>query len=332
MLRFDNLPALFLLLIFPLKFILRRAGLLQKPSLPLILADWQGKPFEYKAHFSSFIEVFSKTCGVFALICLIFALSKPVLSTQKKVFTSKGAEIIFVIDTSPSMAAKDMQGSHRLDAAKQCIEQFTNQIQGASFGLVAMAQEAALVVPVTLDQNYFLSRLHGLQIGELGDGTAIGTGLATALVHCTSSKAPKKCIVLITDGENNAGSVHPQTAASLAKQNSVALYVLGIGTRGKVQVEYVDPKSGKNINGFLDSDFDENQLFKLAVAGGGAYFSAENTVLLANVLKNVAAEQNVQQTYRVENINKPLYSYFLLCALALFSLCWLLRRVYLKEI
>ena len=166
----------------------------------------------------------------------------------------------------------------------------------------------------------------------MGDGSAIGTGLTTAVYHLISSSAPKKCIVLITDGENNAGEIHPNTAARLARDNGISLYVLGLGTRGMVSLEYVDKKTGRVISGYLDSSFDTEQLREIAFSAGGSYFSVENMGDFSSIISSIAKEQIFAQSYHIKSSDTHFSPAFLLSGIILASLAWFLRRIYLQEL
>ena len=332
MLHFEYPLGILLLLLLPLYVILRHLGIFKQFTLPLVLSDWGGSTFSYsskRVRFASFITRFSI---VLAFIFVTAAICSPVISHQKKIYTSSGTQIMFVIDTSPSMAARDMQGKNRLDAAKATITEIVQKADGASFGLVSLALDAALVVPVTVDRQIFFDRLNSLVIGELGDATAIGTGLSTAVYHMAQTKAPKKCIVLMTDGENNAGEIHPHTAAKLAADYRINLFVVGIGTKGVVPVEYLDPVTNSIKSGYLDSSFDENQLINLAYLAGGSYFSADNTSALAGSLAEIVKEQDVTQSFKMMNVNTSYGSVCLWIALGLIVFPWILCRCGLKEI
>ncbi len=332
MLTFDNPAAFFLLLLIPLKYFLQYIGVFKKAYFPLTLGDWKGKNFEYKGKIQSIGRFLASACiGIFYFF-LVVAFADPVVHHQEKLYSSKGNEVLIVLDTSPSMSSKDIGGMSRIDAAKMGIQTFVGENQGSTFGLVAMASEAAAVVPPTSDHNLFLKRLKDLNCGGLGNGSAIGIGLSTAVYHLASSKAPKKCIILITDGENNAGSVHPATAAQLAYDNDISLYIFGIGTRGSVPMEYVDPETGKVYSGFYESDFDPTSLKELAMSVDGKYFGIENTASLVEELNSISSKENVVQTFRMKTVDEHFYHKFLIIALTAFSLAWFIRRIVLKEV
>lgn len=332
MLVFENPQAFFWLLLIPIYFVLKKLGILSTISFPLVLSDWKGKSFEWKHPILNIASFVAKLFFSLGFICLCTALANPIISHQEKVYTSRGSEIIFVIDTSPSMAALDIGTSNRLEAAKQAVKLITENNPGAAYGLVAMASETALLVPPTMDHKMFMEQVNSLQLGRFGEGTAIGTGITSAVYHLITSKAPKKCIVLLSDGENNAGSIHPLTAAKVAKENNIAVYTLAIGTKGSVPVEYTDPNTGKKYSAYLESGFDTAQMKEIASETNGAYYSVETLDNLSQTLESITKKESVVQTYQIKNITKSYYLQVLSIGIIIIIIAWLLRRVYLKEV
>jgi Ca-activated chloride channel family protein len=329
---FENPGAFFLLLFVPLLFVLRHIKILSPLSVPLTLCDWRGKKFSYPDGARKFLSAVEKIFSAIFFVCLVTALANPVRHVQYKIFSSKGAAIIFVVDVSPSMAAKDIGGLHRLDAAKKAIRALAENDGGSEFGLVEMAENAAVLVPPTMDRKIFFDRLENLRVGELGDGTAIGTGISCAVYHLEKSSSQKKSIVLITDGENNSGEVHPFTAAHLAAEKNISLYVLGIGTNGSVPLDYVDPKTNKVYSGFLESVFDSQAAAKLASEGGGTFFEVDSIPALSQAISSVSKNEGVVQSYRIKNRDVFYRDKFLLAAAAAFFVSWLVKRIFLQEV
>jgi Ca-activated chloride channel family protein len=330
--RLSNPIVLLFLFAIPLFFLLRKLGIFQKKSFLLSFADWNGLSFSWKNPLISVARIFSTILCISGYICLVIALSGPVTTNQEKIFTSRGAEILFVLDTSPSMGALDIASSNRLDAAKTAISTMVKSLPGASFGLVGTGSESGLLVPPTMDHQTFLSRLIQLKIGEMGDGTALGTGISTGVYHLDSTKSQSKNIVLITDGENNAGTIHPKTAAQLAFEKGISLYILGVGTKGSVPIEYTDVNTGKVYSGYFESDFNSQVLRDLANNGNGYYYEIDSLPELISALERISSEKNVYQSYQLKVTSKYWYDEFLWCALACIALAWILRRLYLQEI
>lgn len=332
---FENPAAFVFLLAIPAFYILRHYKIFAEISFPLAFSDWGGKAFSWKGGTFTFLALLARLFSWTAFVLLVAALASPVIRQKEKIYTSRGADILFVLDTSPSMASRDISLANttltRFEAAKEGIKTLVNAESGADYGIIAMASEAAAVIPPTSNHSLFFKRLEELKIGALGESSALGTGISTAVYHLQASNAPKKCIVLITDGENNAGKVHPETAAALAAENKIALYSLGIGTKGTVPIEYTDPFTGEFHSGLYESDFDTQELGAIAKAAGGKYFGIENMADLAQSFSEIARKENTRQSFYYKSVDKDCYRNFLLAALIFFSLSWLLRRLVLKE-
>ena len=329
---FMNPAAFLILLVLPFFYALKKMSLFSHISFPLAFSDWNGFEFAWNNKFFRFVSASSSLLIFLAFVLCVAALAEPAFHSEERVYTTRGADILFVLDTSPSMAARDINGMKRIDAAKEAIEILAKDNSGASYGLVSMGSEAALVVPSTVDYEYFGNRVSSISLGEMGDGTAIGTGISLAVFHLSKSAAPRKCIVLLTDGENNAGEIHPETAARLAAKNGITLYAVGIGTRGSVPLEYRDPRSGKSYSGYFDSSFDSVPLEKLATDLGGRYYGVESVAALSSALSSIARRQEVVQSYYIRNIDTFCYDKFLFVAILFFALAWFVRRFLLKEL
>lgn len=332
MLEFEHYTAFLCLLLIPLYLVLHRLSILHRLSFPLTFSDWDGKSFQWKHSLFKAASVISKTLLYAAFISFVIALAGPVISRQEKIFTSRGAEIVFVVDTSPSMAALDIGSISRLSSAKQIITDAVNLMSGTAFGLIAMASEAVSIVSTTEDHLLFKTQLDSLSIGALGDGTAIGVGLSSAVYHLSSSSSVKKCIVLLTDGENNAGDIHPQTAMTLAADAGISIYTIGIGTTGTVPIEYNDYETGKKYSGFLDSRFDDALLKTLALETGGEYYKAESADALSQALIEIVKKQITSQSYYYESKKDYYYDKFIGIAVLCICLVWFLKRVYMRVI
>jgi Ca-activated chloride channel family protein len=127
------------------------------------------------------------------------------------------------------MEETDLQ-PNRLDAAKMVIQDFVRRRSSDRIGLVVFAREAYTHVPLTLDHGTFLRMLGELRLGIIdGQGTAIGNGLGVALNRLRHSDARSKVVILLTDGENNAGNIAPEQAARFAQTMKVKVYTILAG-------------------------------------------------------------------------------------------------------
>ena len=329
--NFENPAAFFLLLLIPALFILRHLKIFNRITFPAVLADWEGHRFEWKGRPQKFLSALAGLLFTTGFLISVCALAAPVISNQEKVYTSIGTDIVFVLDTSPSMSAKDMEGAQRLETAKNAIYLLTGKNDGSRYGLVGLGSNAAVLVPPTSDLTFFSERLTKVSAGSFGNGSAIGDGLSTAVCHLVSSSAQKKVIVLLTDGENNAGEIHPETAAQLAADNSISIYVVGIGSKGKVPIEYTDPVTGRLYSGYLDSNFNPASLKKISAIANGKYFEAATLNELSEVLSTVSKTEMVSQTFTYRTVNHLFYRQFISAAIIFFLLAWFIRRILLKE-
>lgn len=328
---FQNPLAFLLLLLIPLLYLLRKLKIFTRISFPAVLGDWEGKMFEWNDKPQKIMSLISRVMAFIAFFLVIFAFADPVLSKQEKVYTSLGTDVVFVLDASPSMAAKDMNGISRLDVAKDTISQLITDNDGVRLGIVVLGSEASVFVPPTTDHMVVEKRLEEIKVGILGTGSAIGDGLSTAVCHLISSSAPNKCIILLTDGENNAGSIHPETAANLAKDNKISVYVVGIGSKGTVNLEYEDPLTGKKYSGHYDSNFNSASLRKIATITGAQYFETRNTADFISTIYNINKKESVVQNFTYKTVNQLLYDEFLFWGIIIFALSWLIRWVFLNE-
>ncbi|MDR2632213.1 MAG: VWA domain-containing protein [Treponema sp.] len=245
-----------------------------------------GTPFKPPAKLGWFIRLL-QGMDLTGLFLLGIAAAGPLRISTERVWLNRGADIIFVVDVSPSMAARDMENQNRFDTARDLVRSFALSRPSDALGLVAVGNDAALLLPPTIDRRSLFSRLETLHIGELGDGTALGMGLAIAALHLKDSSAPRRSVVLITDGENNAGALHPETAAALLPELGAGLWIIGVGSGGEVPIDYVDPLTKIRRSGTFDSRFDPETLKAIARKGEGSYIPAPSAQSFAHAFSRI---------------------------------------------
>ena len=323
MLAFDRPWALLFLLLLPCILLARR--FVAAPGIAFPHADGRAAPGSARAQDPApprswrAARALRFLCAAVGLAACAIAAAGPALVDRRVVYLSRGNEVVFALDLSPSMAASDFAPT-RLEAAKAIIGDFLATRRNETVGLVAFGDEAALVCPPTLDYETFGSRIRSLEPGIYGEGTAIGAGIATAVVHAARSGAPEKHVVLLTDGENNAGSMDPETAALLASRNGIILSVIGVGGPGEAPVAYTDPATGQRRTGYYRSDFDAEYLRGLARNGGGQYYAAENRATLAAAFTALSERSASLSRTRSAAVEEPLGPLFLGLALAALAL------------
>ncbi|HBX88739.1 MAG TPA: aerotolerance regulator BatA, partial [Marinilabiliaceae bacterium] len=153
---------------------------------------------------------------ILTIIFIIIALARPRSTNQLQNVTTEGIDIMISLDISGSMQAMDFK-PNRLEAAKDVAINFISGRPNDRMGLVIFASESFTQCPLTLDHNVLTNLFRDVRIGMLEDGTAIGMGLATAVNRIKDSDAKSKVIILLSDGENNRGTIAPLTAAEIAR-------------------------------------------------------------------------------------------------------------------
>jgi Ca-activated chloride channel family protein len=265
-------------------------------------------------------------CGV---ILLFLCASGPLVKTSETVWLNQGADILFVLDISPSMAAVDIEGASRFNAARKLLKDFAENRPSDGIGLAAVGYDAAILVPPTTDRSLFASRLDELQIGELGDGTALGMGLAIAAYHLEKSTAPRRAIVLISDGENNAGAIHPETAAAMIGEMGVSLWVIGVGSGGEVPIDYIDPFTRIRRTGLFDSRYDVENLKRISSSGGGTWISAPSADAFSAAFARLDDQEMVVRRAGTVTRSRPFHLPFMIASLSLIAVTRFVRRFFL---
>lgn len=248
-----------------------------------------------------------------AIAVTVVALARPREGREQTVVDSEGIAIEMVVDLSGSMQALDFQinGKHvdRLTAIKNVAGRFVqgdeptkkkekeNLIGRTSdlVGLITFARYADAVLPPTLDHAFVMAQLNHQQIvtRRSDDGTAIGDAISLAveklnrLDNKKQDKVKSKVMILLTDGENNAGDFDPVQAAELAKTMGIKIYTIGVGTRGSAPVPVQNPYTGRQEIQWVDVSIDEDTLQKIASATGGKYFRATDTETLDSIYREI---------------------------------------------
>jgi len=216
-----------------------------------------------------------------AFIALVIALARPQETMKEEEIKAEGIDIMLVMDLSSSMLARDFKPD-RLEVSKAVATEFVDKRIHDRLGLVVFSGEAFSQCPLTTDHGVVKHFLSELACGLLQDGTAIGMGLATAVNRLKDSKAKSKVVILLTDGDNNAGYVQPMTAAEIAREFNVKVYTVGVGSRGKALAP-TQRYNGKYIFGLAEVNIDEELLTEIAEMTGGRYYRAESAQKLEKI-------------------------------------------------
>ncbi len=221
-----------------------------------------------------------------ALAAFIVGAAGPRLGTSTLEEKKEGISIVVAIDISSSMLAEDFAPSNRLEVAKRQAVAFIRGRSADRIGLVAFAGEALTQVPLTLDYAVVEQAVMDLRIGSLEDGTAIGSGLATAVNRLRRSPDKSKVVLLLTDGENNKGLIDPRTAAATASAYGIRVYTIGVGTIGEAPIP-----TGRGVGGYryemLPVRIDEPLMREISQQTGAQYFRATDAEALSRVFSTI---------------------------------------------
>ena len=247
-----------------------------------------------------------------ALCLIIVALARPRSSTEIEKIDSEGIDIVFVMDVSTSMLARDFTPD-RISAAKDIAIEFISQRPSDRMGIVVFAGESYTQCPLTTDRATLINLMKEVQTDLIEDGTAIGNGLATAVARMMDSEAPSRVVILLTDGVNNSGEVAPQTAAEIAKTYGVRVYTIGVGANGMAPYPVMTPWGVEMQN--MQVEIDEELLKGISEATGGRYFRATDNTKLAEIYTEINKMEKARTTVDSFPVYKELFGRFGLAAL-----------------
>ena len=253
------------------------------------------------------------------LVGLIIALARPRSAGRAEQSTTEGINIIIAFDISSSMLAEDFQPQNRLEVACDKVKQFIAMRSSDRIGVVAFSGEALTQVPLTTDYPVVMAAVDNLQPGQLEDGTAIGTAIATAANRLRDAPGNSRVVVLLTDGVNNRGSIDPRTAAQAAAAFGVKIYTIGVGTEGMAPVPV-----GRGVFGLRYEnrpvEIDDALLTDVAKRTGGRYFRARDAVALQRITEEIDRLERTPVRTRVYTRYSELYRWPLGIALLALAL------------
>ncbi len=237
-------------------------------------------------------------------LLIVAALARPRFGDERVIIRSQGVDIILALDLSGSMSAIDVPRDitttaaleralasgklkNRLDVAKEELAKFVAGRPNDRIGLIGFAPQAYNIAPPTLDHGWIVAQLAYLKPGIIGDSTGIAAPLASAIHRLKDSPAPRRVVVLFTDGANNVDNrITPEQAAELGKESNVTIHTVGIGSDNA----YVPAEQfGRKVFLPAEGSFDEASLKAIAAASGGRYFHAADAAGMKEVRKEINA-------------------------------------------
>jgi Ca-activated chloride channel family protein len=255
-----------------------------------------------------------------ALVLFIVALAQPRLLKSTTQVKASGIDIVVALDMSGSMVSEDFvvdgQRVNRFDMARRVLKGFIDQRPNDRIGLVLFASQAYIATPLTLDHDYLEADLDRLKIGDIDqNSTAIGDGLATAVNRLRDLKAKSKIVILMTDGQNNAGKIDPVMAANAAAALGVKVYTVGIGEHGMAPMPvYMGGQKVGYQN--VPVDIDEDTLRQIAEKTGGNYYRADNAKKFQEIYAEINKLEKTEAVINKFTEYKELFPWFVWGGLA----------------
>lgn len=217
-------------------------------------------------------------CG---LVLSLFALARPQSTAIFDLLNRRGIDIAVLLDVSGSMQSVDFE-PNRLEAARKTIDNFISHRVNDRISLIVFAGTAFTRVPLTLDKDIVRESLAAVTSESVNeDGTAIGMAVSVGLNRLKKSEASSRVMILITDGDNNAGAIDPVTAVGLARDLGIRIYTVGVGS--DTMIIPTQTSGGRVRYMQYPGGFDEALLEKIADMTGGQYFRAADSDSLPKI-------------------------------------------------
>jgi Ca-activated chloride channel family protein len=270
------------------------------------------------------------------LAVFIIALAQPRLMKSETKVTASGVDITVAIDMSGSMVSEDFvehgERVNRFTMARNCLRDFIDKRPNDRIGLVVFAAQAFIAMPLTLDHDVLQDTLARMNIGVINaDQTAIGDALTTSLNRLREVKSKSKIVILMTDGENNSGTVAPLTAAQAAQALGIKVYTVGIGKQGTAPMPVF--QNGQKV-GYQEVpvDVDETTLQKIANMTGGQYFRADNTEHFREIYTDIDKMEKSEAVVNKFTQYRELFPWFIAGGLAVLLLEVTLGQTVLRRL
>lgn len=267
-------PWVLLFLVVPLGMLIKHAMRTAAPrTLAYSMTYVPEKLFSLRQLFTHWMAPLLYTV---ALSFMIIALARPVRLDRTVLPPTEGVDIMLLMDVSASMQNKDFE-PNRFVASQLTAKRFVEKRPNDRIGLVAFAKYAMLQAPLTLDHEALQEYISAMYLGMMDANlTAIGDGLGVAASHLKNSKAKSKIIILLTDGDSNAGSIDPVLAAKAAAAYGIRVYTIGAASA-----------PGKTMYSSQEDEINEGLMLEIAQLTGGQFFRAQNAVELNNIYNKI---------------------------------------------
>lgn len=270
--------------------------------------------FQLKTNWVSYLRFIPPIFFILGVVCVILSLARPQRVRESKEQFSEGIDIMLAIDISESMLATDLS-PNRLDAAKNVAHEFVKGRFQDRIGLVVFAGESFSICPLTTDYemlNQYLNEINSNLIKTTG--TAIGSALATCINRLREVPSKSKVAILLSDGDNTAGTLDPLTATDLAKSFGIKVYTIAVGSN-----------EGKE-------NIDENTLRAIAKEGNGQFFRATDNQTLQNIFGQINRLEKVKVKDNVYRDVEDFYYIYLNWAVVFLLAAFFFKNTFIGNI
>ena len=260
---------------------------------------------------------------------LVIALANPQWVGPPQALAQRGYSMMLAIDISGSMEIPDMEWDgkavDRFTAVKKIAKNFIKQREGDRIGLILFGTFAYLQTPLTFDRKTVTTQLEDASIGLAGPQTAIGDAIALAVKRLMKQDESMRILILLSDGANNSGIMPPKEALTLAKQNYIRIYTIGLGA-DHLRINSVF--GSKVVN--PAADLDEELLTTIAKKTKGHYFRAKDTLSLTKIYREIDRLEPIATKSAIFRPIQSLYSWPLGLAFIL-SILLVLYNNYMRK-
>lgn len=226
-----------------------------------------------------------------AFSALVIAAARPQTSSLFAEVEESGRDIMLSLDVSGSMNALDFfiagKRATRLAALKDVVKSFIDKRKGDRIGLVVFGSDVFTQCPLTTDHRVLGEFVSALEVGMVGDGTALGDGIAVAIKRLRAITGESRVIVLVTDGVRTSGSVEPLEAAEIAKREGIKIHTIGIGGNKPAPFQVIDAFGYPHVE-YRPVELDEATLRQIAAHTGGRYFNAQDSERLKEIYDEIS--------------------------------------------
>jgi len=284
------------------------------------------------------------------LAALVVALARPQLPQGHSEVEASGIDIVLALDLSGSMAALDLSENNdystRVEMAKKVMTEFIERRPNDRIGMVAFAGNPYLVSPLTLNHDWLIKNIERLHLGIIEDGTAIGSAIGMATNRLRDLPGKSRVIILLTDGENNAGSISPVAAAEAAATYKAKIYAIGAGSDKPVALPRLDEQGRVITNSrgealaatdpfgnkqYVDGVNGE-ELKKIADLTGGQYYRATDGAQLHKIYDEIDRQEKTTAKLRHFSTYQELFYWPTVLGLCLVGVEQLLAHTRLRRL